>query len=255
MSILQDKNKEIANLIRDGSAFVNPLADHLSSYQSAAMDLSPDDIATKINDVCDQLNIPHQCEPSDITELQTKITNLTNQVNSFKQHTDQLSGIDLTGNKNIVALFDLTAAAQDIIKDCDQSQAPEDNPYYKVFGSILNAPKTIDTMIKNSQVIQNIKDYFDTDFFDDLITESDEEKIRIIKEKLELWKETYDNLRNILKDEQDADEDGYIDVQKELAVQILTEQLGSFIGQSCANNIVNKIRSPELAKAIKTLKK
>lgn len=255
MSILQDKNKEIANLIRDGSAFVNPLADQLSSYQSAAMDLSPDDIASKINDACDQLNIPHQCEPSDIAELQLKITRLSNQVTSFKQHTDQLAGIDLTGNKNIVALFDLTAAAQDIIKDCSNSQNPEDNPYYKVFGSILNAPKTIDSMLKNSEAIKKIKDFFDTDFFDDLISDSDEEKIRKIKEKLDEWKAKYDAIHDLIKSAQDADEEGYSEVQKELAVQILTEQLGSFIGQSCANNIVNKIRSPELAKAIKTLKK
>lgn len=65
----------------------------------------------------------------------------------------------------------------------------------------------------------------------------------------------YDNIKTIIDAAKQADESGYEDLKNEVMSQVVTATLTSLFGDRCANQILNKVKSPELHKALQLAKK
>ena len=68
-------------------------------------------------------------------------------------------------------------------------------------------------------------------------------------------KAAYDDIKGVLNAAKQADDDGYSALQNELLAQVVTVTLASLVGDRCANQVVSKVRSPELHKALQLAKK
>lgn len=261
MSIAKPEYQKIATIVKDGSAFINPIADQANAFNAQAQTINPTELANKAKDVAEKLNLSNPDEfANDFSELQTKIDNATTSINAFKGHVDQLSGRIITGEKNLVALMELTTAAQQIMKECsdnpDDDKTYKNNPMNKVFGSVLDASKHVNKFLQSSAAIQSVVDFFtiegNSDWLDAL---TENEKIIEIRKKIDELHAKYDQIKEIVDAAKALDEEGYEDVKKEVLAQVMATALPMLVGDRCANQVMSKIQTPELKSAIKMIKR
>ena len=104
--------------------------------------------------------------------------------------------------------------------------------------------------------MKEINDFFNIDELSDYLSNlSESEKIAAIRKKIDTAKAVYDNIKTIMDAAKQADDSGYEDLKNEVMSQVVTATLTSLLGDRCANQILNKVKSPELNKAIKIAKK
>lgn len=256
--ILQDKNIPIAQVIRDGNAFTNPMSEHINAFNAKASAIDPDSIATKGNSLLSRLGSLEEIDPVQISNLQTSIGHAAVSFEKYKNHTDQLSGLDLSGEKNFASVFEITRIAQDSLRDCSESESVELNPFNKVFGSILNKDKIASFINEHVESFNSAKEFFDDEdaAFAQLMTDYNnmQDRVDFIRGRIDAIKEGVDQAKAVAETNQTNDEVAYEEAKQEVLTQVMTEQLGGLVGDSCANRVVNMIKTPYLTDAINKVK-
>lgn len=247
---------KIRDLLKSNQAFVNPYGETIQTTKNAINNLDPDTMVTKINRVCDKLNIP-QISESDLSELHGSLTNLSNTCDSFQRHTDELSGVVFDGVKNIASVIEITHAAQDTAAECGIGDKPSNNnPFTAVMGAIVNQPVIVSALNTVNAHIDAFVAYFDVESYTDiLLTKTEQEKIAAIQAKIDELKTQYDAIKGVVDDQKSDDDDAYAESQREVLMKVVADQVGAFVGYNCSNQILNMIKSPKLALEIENLKK
>ncbi len=259
--IIDSRLKGVADVIKSGQGFINPISEKATAFNQTVQGLDAATLTTKAQDLANKLNLTNPDEfVNDILELPGKINAVVSSINSINDHVDQLSGKVLNKEKNIVAMLDLVKAAQEITVSCsenpDDPRTYQNNPMYKVFGSVLNAEKHNFVLEGAKKTIDEIKDFFEIDELTDYLQSlSENEKIIAIREKITKLKATYDRVKGIMDEAKQADDDGYEEVKNDVLSQVATQALSSLVGDKCANQVLSKVQSPELKKAYKLVKK
>lgn len=259
--IIKSGYKDVANIIKSGQGFVNPIAEKANLFKQQALSLDTASLAAKAENIATKLNISNPSQfAADIASLPGKINDAMVSIDNFKGHVDQLSGVVLNGEKNLVSLLEIVKAAQETIKECsenpDDQSTYQNNPMYKVFGSVLNSGQHNLRFDNYQKKIKEINDFFHIDEMSDYLHSLPEnEKILVIRKKIAEMKAAYDDIKGVLNAAKQADDDGYSALQNELLAQVVTVTLASLVGDRCANQVVSKVRSPELHKALQLAKK
>lgn len=172
--IIKSNYKDVAKLIKSGQGFVNPIAEKANLFKQQALSLDTASLAAKAESIATKLNISNPSQfAADIASLPGKINDAMVSIDNFKGHVDQLSGVALNGEKNIVAMMELVKAAQDTIKECsdnpDDPNSYNDNPMYKVFGSVLNSGKHNLKFESSHKIMKEINDFFHIDEMSDYL--------------------------------------------------------------------------------------
>lgn len=258
--IVDKRLKGVSDLIKNGQGFINPISEKANIFKNQCNSISPASLTTKARDIATKLNISNPDEfAADFANLQTKINGAVASIDGIKDHIDQLSGVAMDKEKNLIAAMDLVKAGQDIIKECsdnpDDPNSYQNNPVYKVFGSVLDSAKHNLKIGDSHAIIKEINDFFHIDQLSDYLHSLPEnEKIVAIRAKINKLKDTYDTLKSIMDAAKKFDEDGYEAVKKEVMAQVATAALEAFVSDRCANQVMSKIQSPDLKKALKLAK-
>jgi len=258
--IIASAYKDVSKIIKSGQGFINPVAEKANIFKQQAQSLDVNELATKAENIATKLNISNPSQfASDIAAIPAKINTAMNTIDNFKSHIDQLSGVVLDGEKNLVGLIELAKAAQDIVKECsdnpDDENSYKNNPMYKLFGSVMDAGKHNQRFESAQKKINEIIDFFNIDELSDYLQSLPEnERIQAIKKKLDGIKEIYDNIHGKLEEAKQFDEDAYTELKNEVLSQVVTATLSSLVGDRCANQVISKVKSPELNKALKQAK-
>jgi len=253
--------KEVSNIIKGGGGFINPIAEQADAAKEQALALNVGSLISKAEDIATKLNITNPSQfAASISSLSVKSSNAVAAINNFKGHIDQLSGVVLNGEKNLITLLELAKAAQETIVECssnpDDENSYKNNPMYKLFGSVLNAGKHNQRFEKAVQRVKDINDFFSIDELSDYLQGRPEtEQVKEINKKIDEMKAIYDDIKGKLETAQQEDDDAYTALQSDVLAQVATTMIASLVGDRCANQVISKVKSPALHKAIQLAKK
>lgn len=130
------KETEILNLLKNNQAFNNPLLDIFNTTNNTIISINTTLIETSVNSICNTiwpLNTPYPSEFTivDKNNIDTLKTNCVSVIQNMITHTNTLSGSVINGDKNIIALLDLTLTAKDTTDQWDSSKNINTHPLYE----------------------------------------------------------------------------------------------------------------------------
>lgn len=188
---------EIYKLIFSGKAFLNPMTSYIISLKH-------------------NISLFYQNTASGL--VKERIQELVQLLEKFKQHTDDISGVNLNSSKRIYEILQMIEKST-IKCTCDY------NPYKLCLGSVLNAE---DLKQKCSLLERAI-----------IKNEDDNEILFLISDVSE----------NIIQHIQ-SDQLAYENLKMEMSMQSLTESLANVVYNTCANQILSTIQTPDLKAAM-----
>lgn len=156
---------EILNLLVNGKAFSNPLIDIFDTSKNIINNINTNTLQTNIDIICNSiwpLNIPY---PSEFTIFdKNNIDNIKslciNTINDIIIHTNTLSGSIINGEKNIIALIDLTIAAKDTNIQWDNTKNINTHPLYEAASVFFLKKEIIENLNSNTTSLLNSYNFF-----------------------------------------------------------------------------------------------
>jgi hypothetical protein len=126
---------DILGLLKSSQAFDNPLATLLINT-SNNISINVSALQANITIICNSiwpLGVPYPPEftSTDASNINTVITTTNATIGAMITHTNTLSGSIINGNKNIIALLDLTQTANDASTTWDKSKHINTHPLYE----------------------------------------------------------------------------------------------------------------------------
>lgn len=126
---------DILGLLKSNQAFDNPLSTFLINT-SNNISINVSTLQANITTICDSiwpLGVPYPPEftSTDATNINAIITTTNATISAMVTHTNTLSGSIINGNKNIIALLDLTQTANDASTTWDKSKHINTHPLYE----------------------------------------------------------------------------------------------------------------------------
>lgn len=235
--------KQTRELLKSGTAFTNPLGEHIESAKGAMSSIDAVTLETKINRVATKLNID-PVELSDIQDIMDKANAGITAADKFKSHTDELSGVSLSGNKNIANITKVVSALE---TDIGQACSPK---FSLSFGSLLNED-VLKNLKEHAKKVSDWFDWFDDDSFtDSLLSQGQQDKINALREKIDYIKGVFDEQKAKLEESQEGDESAYDEAINELVQVSVAKYLPGLLENKCMATILSKVQSPGLTKAI-----
>lgn len=196
----QKTKAEIYKLILSGKAFLNPMRPLI------------EDTKNKLTLFYYEVEKP---------ETKSKIKLLIDQLEQFKNHTDEISGINLEQSKRILEILKL-------IEKNSMSHL-NFNPYKSCFSSILDSA----TLVSKIKVLMmNINEY------------------RIIKDDSVILPLVDSIIVDIISHIQ-SDCLAYENLKQASLVKSITESLTRVVSNTCANQIISKIQTRDLGRHLK----
>lgn len=158
--------KEILALLQTNQAFTNPLSTIFNTTISS-ISINTTLLEANITSLCDLLwpsGVPYPVEFTNSDKLNIdNIINITNNtINSMITHTNTLSGAVITGNKNIIALLDLTITAKDTTDQWDKTKNINTHPLYESASVFFLKDEINNILLDNINIINNNISFFNS---------------------------------------------------------------------------------------------
>lgn len=259
MTILQDKNKPIANVLRTNTAFLNPYVSTLNAINDTANAAAAGTVQDLVDTLFSAL-IPPPLMGEESPFTSGDVINFTNantavllSTSLFLVHTNQLSGVSVSSEKTLSAVLEITVAAQNeepnwVLK----RDSIEHHPFYKVASCILDFSNINNTLSKTITDINSILYYLGNVSVTatELSTHPYLTQVQIIRDKIDSLYVYINSLATTLDVVRLRDEAGWVEVQNEVAVKVLAERIGTYVSDKYMNNVLSMVASPELKKLL-----
>lgn len=151
-------------------------------------------------------------------QLKEVIISLYRKLEEFKVHTDDISGVNLNSSKKIYDILQL-------IEKSSTTCTINYNPYKACLGSVLDT--------------DNIRIMF-TDLEHGIVMKESEDKLIVMM----------NNIIEQLTKQMHSDNLAYESLKIEVLTKSITDSLANVVNNTCANQILSQIQTPDLHKAL-----
>lgn len=283
---------EMSKLINSGQAFTNPLGFVFNDVMSISNDIIA---ASELKDLVDSVTtrlLLTEVPISVFDDINDAIATMNTALSRAKQHTDELSGVVLDGQKNINSVIQIVQAAQDDDVQCVLNSNPllgdtvknslsalnsasailgdvnntinslgnvfsdlsTNNPFSAVFGFMTNAKGIFAKAYDTKDKYKHCKEFFgNLDQNSILDTMNPIQQQAVIDEKLGSVTDKADETTDDINEQVDADEAAYVEAQKIVLAKAITENIIALVGGSCSSQLIDKFRTPAFDAKLKQL--
>ncbi len=235
--------KKTYDLLKEGTAFTNPLGNHISTAKTALQGIEISSLQTKVNRIADKLNIDH-IELTELQDIVDKANSGITTLESFKSHVDEISGVTINGNRSLTNIIKVVSALE---TDIGQACSPK---FSEAFSSLLDND-LLDELKDHAKKISDWFDWFDNDDnTDGLLSKSNIEKVNAVSAKISHIKSVFDNLENKMNNSVIKDRAAFDEAVNELLQKSIAKYMPGLLENKCASTVLSKVTSPKLTSAI-----